>query len=83
LGLCGSILAGGVALFGIWQLSSFEAVPGRDAAPEPLNGPTAPAIYSPAGERSGCTQAPIDRSSGQTKPADCHTMVPAKRFLRA
>ena len=32
---------------------------------------------------SGCTQAPIDRSSGQTTPADCHTSVPGHETMTA
>ena len=78
LGFCGSMLAGGAALFAIWQLGNFEALLGHDAARAPIQAPTGPGIYRPAGERSGCTQAPIDRASGQTTPVDCHTMAPTQ-----
>jgi hypothetical protein len=81
LGFCSSALAGGAALLAIWQLDSFHALLGHGAAP--ASAPPTPAIYRPAGERGGCTQAPIDRASGQTTPADCHTMAPGDGIARA
>lgn len=64
----------GVALFAVWELGNFRVLLG--------NAPLLPAAtqegpYRPAGgteeAAGGCTQAPIDRATGQTMPADCHT----------
>ena len=89
LGFCGWALAGGTAMFAIWELGNFSVLIG--------NGPLRPAVvreeappsgaYRPAGESrdtgDGCTQAPIDRSSGQTTPADCHTWAAGRDTLTA
>jgi hypothetical protein len=88
LGFCGAVLAGGAALFAIWELGNFSVLIG--------NGPLLPAVvreappsgvFRPAGESpetdAGCTQAPIDRSSGQTMPADCHTWAAGRNTLTA
>jgi hypothetical protein len=71
LRLGSAFLAGGVMLVALSQLATVLPLPESIRAPA-----IAPAVYGPAGERSGCTQADIDRSSGQTSPVDCHTMLP-------
>ena len=77
LGFCGWVLAGGTALFAIWELGNFSVLMG---GPEIGRDSPAPGIYRPAGGSaepdSGCTQAPIDRANGQTTPGDCHTSRP-------
>ena len=74
LGFCGWVVAGGVALFAIWELGNFETLLGNEPSRPAIHEPAAPGTYRPAGETStGCTQAPIDRSGGHTTPADCHT----------
>ena len=88
LGLCAWTLAGGAAAFAIWELGNFSILIG--------NGPLHPAAiretppsgaFRPAGDvrdgGGGCTQAPIDRSSGQTTPADCHTSAPGGKTMTA
>jgi hypothetical protein len=82
MGIFGSALVGAGAFLAVWHLGNVEALLGHDAARAPVNEPPAPAFYRPAGERGGCTQAPIDRSSGQTTPADCHTMAPGDGTAR-
>ena len=88
LGFCCWVLAGGAAFFAIWELGNFSVLVG--------NAPLFPAVvreappadlYRPAGggavDEGGCTQAPIDRSSGQTTPADCHTSAPGRDTMMA
>lgn len=65
------IAAGGFAIsyLGYFAFLSGDEPARRAAVHEPLR----PGInFRPAaGPLSGCTQAPIDRSTGQTTPADC------------
>ena len=65
------IAAGGFAIsyLGYFEFLSGDEPARRAAAHEPLR----PGInFRPAaGPLSGCTQAPIDRSTGQTTPVDC------------
>jgi hypothetical protein len=88
IGFCGVVLAGGAALFAIWELGNFSVLIG--------NGPLLPSVvreappsgvFRPAGGSpetdGGCTQAPIDRASGQTMPADCHTWAAGRDTLTA
>ena len=85
LGLCGWMLAGGTALFAFWELGGFSVLLSNDPfRPAEILQSAPPSTFHPAGEgEAGCTQAPIDRSSGQTIPADCHTMAPGARLLAA
>lgn len=81
LGFCGWALSGGVALFAIWEIGNFSVLVGNaPLLPGARHEATPPALYRPAGGSmdadGGCTQAPIDRSTGQTTPADCHTRAP-------
>src|SRR5262245_43566906 len=55
-----AFLAGSM-LVAFTQLATFE--PQGETVPPP-------AIYRPAGDRGGCTQAPIDRANGQTTPVE-------------
>jgi hypothetical protein len=84
LGFCGWVLAGGAALFAIWEFRSFQELLGHDPVRTNIHRPAAPGTYRPAGESgSGCTQAPIDRANGQTTPVDCHTMAPTDQVRPA
>ncbi len=85
LGVCGWVLAGTGAMLAIWELGNFRTLLGPDPVRPAVQQPSPPASYRPAGERSsGCTQAPIDRASGQTLPADCHTMTaPGDQALKS
>jgi hypothetical protein len=87
LGFCGWVLAGGAALFAMWELGNFSVlIGGAPLHPAAVHEPPPAGIYRPAGENretGGCTQAPIDRSSGQTIPADCHTWGPGRETMTA
>jgi hypothetical protein len=79
LGLSAAALAGGVTLAAaILQFGDLVPLPGGGNIHRLQ--PAPPAIYHPAGERSGCTQAPIDRTNGLTAPADCHATAPGHRI---
>ena len=77
MGICGWMAAGSAAMFAIWELGNFSVLVGnrpllpsavRQAPPA-----AAPVILRPTGQSDGgCTQAPINRKSGETTPADCH-----------
>lgn len=78
VGFCSFVLAGGAALFAIWELCNFSVTIGNaPLLPAAVRQSQPPGAYRPAGDDrngdGGCTQAPIDRSSGQTTPTDCHT----------
>jgi hypothetical protein len=76
LGVCGWVLAGSGAMLAIWELGNFRTLLNSDPPRPAIHQLNPPATYRPAGESGGgCTQAPIDRASGQTMPADCHTMM--------
>ena len=70
---------------GAWQFLS----PDRQRPAASVRCPRSPSagVFRPAGESpetdGGCTQAPIDRSSGQTTPADCHTWAAGRDTLTA
>lgn len=89
LGLCGWALAGGAAMFAIWELGNFSVLIGNAPLHPAAVSEEAPpsGAFRPAGESrdtgDGCTQAPIDRSSGQTTPADCHTWAAGRDTLTA
>ena len=90
LGFCGWALAGGTAMFAIWELGNFSVLIGNAPllpAAVARGGPACRARFArraKAGTRGdGCTQAPIDRSSGQTMPADCHTWAAGRDTLTA
>lgn len=69
-------LLGGAALFAFWEFGNFRVLIG-DAPLLPPAAHDAPSYFRPARgaeePASGCTQAPLDRATGQTIPADCHT----------
>jgi hypothetical protein len=78
LGFCGWAVAGAVAAFAIWEFGNFRVLIGNAPLLPAAVRDTAPSgVFRPAGgsteEDGGCTQAPIDRASGQTTPTDCHT----------
>lgn len=88
LGFCGWALAGGTAFFAIWELGNFSVLIGNSPIlPAAVREAPPAGAFRPAGgpqeTDSGCTQAPIDRSSGQTTPADCHTSVPGHETMTA
>lgn len=88
LGFCGWALAGGTAFFAIWELGNFSVLIGNSPIlPAAVREAPPAGAFRPAGGAqetdSGCTQAPIDRSSGQTTPADCHTSVPGHETMTA
>lgn len=88
VGFCGWALAGGVAFFAIWELGNFSVLIGNSPLLPASVRETPPAgAFRPAGgpqeTDGGCTQAPINRSSGQTTPADCHTSVPGRETMTA
>ncbi len=88
LGFCGWALAGGTAFFAIWELGNFSVLIGNSPLlPAAVREAPPAGAFRPAGgpqeTDSGCTQAPIDRSSGQTTPADCHTSVPGHETMTA
>jgi len=87
-GFCGWALAGGTAFFAIWELGNFSVLIGNSPLlPAAVREAPPAGAFRPAGgpqeTDSGCTQAPIDRSSGQTTPADCHTSVPGHETMTA
>jgi hypothetical protein len=79
-------VAGVVAGFAIFHVGNF-AVLGGDAPARPaaVSEHFRPGMsFRPAaGLQSGCTQAPIDRSTGQTTPVDCGGAVPRSTTLTA
>lgn len=88
LGFCGIVLGGGAALFAIWELGNFSILIGNSPLlPAAVRDAPPAGAFRPAGgpqeTDGGCTQAPIDRSSGQTTPADCHTAVPGHQTITA
>jgi hypothetical protein len=88
LGFCGIVLGGGAALFAIWELGNFSVPFGNGPLlPSAVREAPPPGMFRPAGggpeTDGGCTQAPIDRSSGQTTPADCHTWAAGRETLTA
>jgi hypothetical protein len=77
VGLCGWALAGGAASLAIWEIGNFSVLVGNSPLlPAVTRDAPAPGVFRPAGgpeePAGGCTQAPIDRATGQTVPADCH-----------
>jgi hypothetical protein len=76
-GFCGFVVGVGTALFAIWELCNFSVTIGNaPLLPAAVRESQPAGTYRPAGDdrdSGGCTQAPIDRSSGQTTPTDCHT----------
>jgi hypothetical protein len=89
LGFCGWVVAGGAALFAMWELGNCSVLIGNAPLfPAAVREEAPPSgAFRPAGESretgDGCTQAPIDRSSGQTTPADCHTWAAGRETLTA
>jgi hypothetical protein len=89
LGFCGLVLSGGIAMFAFWELGNFAVPFGSGSlGPAAVREDPAPAgVFRPAGETrdtdAGCTQAPIDRSSGQTTPTDCHTWTHGRETMTA
>ena len=88
LGFCGIVLGGGAALFAIWELGNFSVPFGSGPLlPSAVREAPPSGVFRPAGGSpetdGGCTQAPIDRSSGQTTPADCHTWAAGRETLTA
>jgi hypothetical protein len=88
LGFCGWALAGGTAFFAIWELGNFSVLIGNTPLlPAAVREAPPAGAFRPAGGAQetdgGCTQAPINRSSGQTTPADCHTSVPGGEAMTA
>ena len=81
LGTCGLGLAVSAALYTGWQICNFPLLFG-DGPLLPAVREAPPPMFRPASERSGeagrndggCTEAAINRQSGETTPADCdHT----------
>lgn len=70
---CGWVMAGGAALFAFWELGGFSVLLSHEPfRPAAVHEPARPGLIRPGAEGGlGCTQAPIDRASGQTTPADC------------
>lgn len=88
LGFCGWALAGGTAFFAIWELGNFSVLFGNaPLLPAAVHESPTPGTFRPAGESresgGGCTQAPIDRASGNTVPGDCHTLAPVRGTMLA
>jgi hypothetical protein len=88
LGFCAIVLGGGVAFFAMWELCNFSILFGNGPLlPSAAREAPTPDVFRPAGQSpetdGGCTQAPIDRSSGQTTPADCHTWAAGRETLTA
>ncbi len=89
LGFCGWALAGGTAFFAIWELGNFSVLIGSaPLLPTTVQEAAPPGAYRPAGGGNletdgGCTQAPIDRTIGQTTPADCHTWARGRETITA
>jgi hypothetical protein len=79
--LLGWALFGGATAFAIWELGGFAAhfadEPGRPAVARQM-----PAPFRPTGA-SGCTQASIDRATGQTTAGSCPAQAPSAEFLAA
>jgi hypothetical protein len=77
-----------MAFFAIWELGNFSVLIGNSPLlPAAVREPSPSGAFRPAGgpqeTDGGCTQAPIDRSSGQTTPADCHTSVTGHETMTA
>jgi hypothetical protein len=69
LGWCGWALAGGFVLFASWELVGFSALLGHPRLGVPELQPAALMQTAPAD--AGCTQAPLNRTTGLTVPGDC------------
>ena len=75
LGTCALGLVLGFALLAFWELGNFGLLIGNGPLLPPAANETPlfrPAV-GPEETNAGCTQAPIDRKTGITAPADCHT----------
>lgn len=81
LGWSGWVLAGGFVLFASWELVGFSALLGHHRLGAPEFQP--PALTEPAPADTGCTQAPLNRATGVTVPADCRSDVSGGRGLAA
>jgi hypothetical protein len=56
-----------------WELGNFRTLLDPETPrPEIYRGLPANPFQAPGKGASGCTQAAINRASGQTTPADCH-----------
>ena len=82
LGTCGLGLAVSAALYAGWQICNFPLLFGDGPLLPAAVREAPPPMFRPASERSGeagrndggCTEAAINRQSGETTPADCdHT----------
>ena len=76
IGVAGWLMAGSAAMLAVWELGSFSVLIGNGPLLPPAvhqAPPAAPRSFRPAGQSDGgCTQAAINRKSGETTPADCH-----------
>jgi hypothetical protein len=82
LGSCGLALAVSAALYAGWQICNFPLLFGDGPLLPAVREAPPPATYRPAGQADGqagqtdggCTEAVINRQSGETTSADCdHT----------
>jgi hypothetical protein len=82
LGSCGWALALSAAVYTGWQICNFPLLFGDGPLLPAVREAPPPAAFRPAGHRDGqagqsdggCTEAVINRQSGETTPADCdHT----------
>jgi hypothetical protein len=71
LGWCGWTLAAGALLYIAWEIGGFSVLVGQGPllSPPALQAPMRAAATEP--QAGGCTQASLNRSTGQTKAASC------------